>query len=160
LLNPCVFKLESNSLYPFMSLRNEPSHLDSLLSYVQWEFSKSFLKQLHHIHNSKRKQDNPSSFGIKAWLSWIWRFSCANLCFGGLFGSETSRLFGVQDSVHINFPLHLRLKYLKTLSLDICCLVKWKHEILVLMFPLAESLLRCYHAKIFLHMLKVFLKCS
>jgi len=28
---------------------------------VQWEFSKSFLKQLHHIHNSKRKQDNPSS---------------------------------------------------------------------------------------------------
>jgi len=22
---------------------------------------KSFLKQLHHIHNSKRKQDNPSS---------------------------------------------------------------------------------------------------
>ena len=29
----CVcFKLESNSLLPFMSLRNEPSHLDSLLS--------------------------------------------------------------------------------------------------------------------------------
>jgi len=29
---PCEFKLESNSLLPFMSLRNEPSHLDSLLS--------------------------------------------------------------------------------------------------------------------------------
>ena len=28
---------------------------------VQWEFSKSFLKQLHHIHNSKKEQDNPSS---------------------------------------------------------------------------------------------------
>jgi len=102
---------------------------------------------LHHLVSEPR-------------LSWIWCFSCANLCFGGLFGLGSSRLFGVQDGVHINFPLHLRLKYLKTLSLDICCLVKWKHEILVLMFPLAESLLRCYHAKIFLQMLKVFLKCS
>jgi len=32
LLLPCVFKLESNSLLPFMSLRNEPSHLDNILS--------------------------------------------------------------------------------------------------------------------------------
>jgi len=43
--------------------------------------------------------------------------------FGGLFGLETYRPCGVQDGVHIIFPLHLRLKYPKTLSLDICCLV-------------------------------------
>jgi len=35
---------------------------------VQWEFSKSFLKQFHHIHNSKRKQDNPSSTHYTTWL--------------------------------------------------------------------------------------------
>jgi len=34
------------------------------------------------------------------------------------------RPYGVQEGVHIIFPLHLRLKYPKTLSLDICCLVK------------------------------------
>jgi len=31
-LNSCVIELESNSLLPFMSLRNEPSDLHSLLS--------------------------------------------------------------------------------------------------------------------------------
>jgi len=31
-LNPYAIELESNSLLHFMSLSNEPSHLDSLLS--------------------------------------------------------------------------------------------------------------------------------
>jgi len=33
-----------------------------------------------------------------------------------------SRPYGVQEGVHIIFPLHLRLKYPKTPSLGICCL--------------------------------------
>jgi len=63
-----------------------------------------------------------------------------------------------KDGVHIIFPLHLRIKYPKTLSLYICCLVKCKHDIVVLIIPLAKSLLSCYHAKIFLSHVESLLK--